>query len=281
MEYLNSIQVPFDYAVKQVVEQLRSIANGNFTTPTGSEKRKFGNIVYDAVTMPVVDIRSILDKQVKRDGKSAVVFPIPCKDTWEYDAVHQVGLIEDASVQSLSKLQDKYSCLFLDLREPTQWEIAFGWARLTWPPLVTPLTLKHTRQVPGLSIKLPLPMLKQKNQDLADSNRKAGEFLKQKDITNSLRQCHVTLAHKRSHGVTAVASYGVFLNKKVPVSVTALLFSDKFAALEAHPGSVDDEKVVSKNQWPLVAIWTAEGAAAKEANTLPQLVQEGKAVQLI
>ncbi|KAL5996705.1 hypothetical protein ACLOJK_007624 [Asimina triloba] len=171
------MQVPFDYAVKQVLEELRSIANGNFTTPTGSEKRKFGNIVYAAVTMPVVEIMSILDK-------------------------------------------------------------------------------------------------------LADSNPKACEFLKQKGIANSLRQCHVTLAHKRSHGVTAVASYGVFLNKKVPVSVTALLFSDKFAALEAHPGSVDDEKVVSKNQWPHVTIWTAEGAAAKEANVLPQLVQEGNAVRV-
>ncbi|XP_058108082.1 tRNA ligase 1 isoform X2 [Magnolia sinica] len=176
-EYLNSIQVPFDVAVKQVLEQLRAVAKGDFATPSDTEKRKFGNIVFAAVTLPVMEIRSFLEK-------------------------------------------------------------------------------------------------------LAEANLKACEFLKERDIPNSLRQCHITLAHKRSHGVTAVASYGVFLNQKVPVTLTALLFSDKLAALEACLGSIDDEKISSKNQWPHVTIWTGEGATAKEANMLPLLVQEGKATRI-
>ena len=94
---------------------------------------------------------------------------------------------------------------------------------------------------------------------------------------NNLLKAHVTLAHKRSHGVTAVASYGVFLHNQVPVELSALLFTDKMAAFEANLGSVDGERVISKNQWPHVTIWTAEGVAAKEANTLPELLSEGKA----
>ncbi|KAF2321845.1 hypothetical protein GH714_003057 [Hevea brasiliensis] len=101
-----------------------------------------------------------------------------------------------------------------------------------------------------------------------------------KHLEHNLKKTHLTLAHKRSHGVTAVASYGMFLNQKVPVELTALLFTDKMAALEAQPGSVDGEKVVSKNEWPHVTIWTAEGVAPKEANTLPRLFSEGKAIVL-
>ena len=87
----------------------------------------------------------------------------------------------------------------------------------------------------------------------------------------------MTLAHKRSHGIKAVADYGLFLHKKVPVELTALLYSDKMAAFEAIPGSVEGEKIDSKNEWPHVTLWTGEGVAAKEANMLPQLLAEGKA----
>lgn len=111
---------------------------------------------------------------------------------------------------------------------------------------------------------------------LAAKNGEAGAFLKEKHLEN-LNKAHVTLAHKRSHGVTAVASYGTFLHKTVPVDLTKLFFSDKMAALEASLGSVEGERVVSKNEWPHVTLWTAEGVAAKEANKLPQLHSEGKA----
>ncbi|XXG44458.1 hypothetical protein AAC387_Pa01g4255 [Persea americana] len=176
-EYLNSIQVPFDYAVQQVLEKLRAIAKGDYARPTGTEKRKFGNIVYSAVTLPVTEIRTLLDK-------------------------------------------------------------------------------------------------------LAAGNAKAKSFLQDKNMEESLRRAHVTLAHKRSHGVTAVASYGVFLHQKLPVTLTALLFSDKLAALETCLGAIDGEEISSKNEWPHVTLWTGEGAAAKDANNLPQLLSEGKATRI-
>ncbi|CAB4313146.1 unnamed protein product [Prunus armeniaca] len=171
-EYLNSVQVPFESAVKDVSEQLRKIAQGEYKTPdTG--KKKFGAIVFAAVSLPVTEISDLLD-------------------------------------------------------------------------------------------------------NLAAKNGEAGAFLKEKHLEN-LNKAHVTLAHKRSHGVTAVASYGTFLHKTVPVDLTKLFFSDKMAALEASLGSVEGERVVSKNEWPHVTLWTAEGVAAKEANKLPELHSEGKA----
>ena len=93
----------------------------------------------------------------------------------------------------------------------------------------------------------------------------------------TLVKAHVTLAHKRSHGVAAVANYGVFLHKQVPVTLTALLFTGEMAAFEADLGSVDCERVVSKNDWPHITVWTADGVAPKEANRLPELLAEGKA----
>ncbi|KAJ8551843.1 hypothetical protein K7X08_028286 [Anisodus acutangulus] len=115
---------------------------------------------------------------------------------------------------------------------------------------------------------------------LAQKDPKVGDFLKDKSMENYIQKAHLTLAHKRSHGVTAVANYGSFLHQKVPVDVGALLFSDKLAALQAEPGAVEGEKVNSKNQWPHVTLWTGEGVTAKDANTLPQLLSQGKATRI-
>lgn len=114
------------------------------------------------------------------------------------------------------------------------------------------------------------------SKQLVRKNPEAEAVLGDKHLKN-LTKAHVTLAHKRGHGVAAVASYGIFLHKQVPVELTALLFTDKMAAFEADLGSVDGERVVSKNEWPHVTIWTAEGVAAREANRLPELLAEGKA----
>lgn len=111
---------------------------------------------------------------------------------------------------------------------------------------------------------------------LAEKNPKIDAFLKGNHLEN-LNRAHLTLAHKRSHGIKAVADYGLWLHIKVPVELTALLLSDKMAALEACPGSVDGDKIVSKNAWPHITLWTGEGVAAKDANMLPQLFAEGKA----
>ncbi|KAM0952110.1 putative tRNA ligase 1 [Dioscorea sansibarensis] len=175
-DYLNSIQIPFDIAVKQVLEQLKEVAKGENKT-LETEKRKFGNIVFAAVTMPVKEIKGLLDEIAKKEPK-------------------------------------------------------------------------------------------------------VKDFLRDKDLENNLRKAHVTLAHKRSHGVTAVASYGIFEKQNVSVDVTALLFSDKSAALEVQLGSVNGETISSKNEWPHVTLWTVAGVPPKEANALPQLLTEGKALRV-
>ncbi|GAV62085.1 hypothetical protein CFOL_v3_05609 [Cephalotus follicularis] len=172
-EYLNSIQVPFEIAVKQVMEQLRSVVKGAYMAP-GVEKRKSGTIVFAAVNLPVTEIQSLLD-------------------------------------------------------------------------------------------------------DLGRKNPKVQAFLRDKNLNKNLKKAHVTLAHKKSHGVAAVAGYSMFLNQKVAVEVTALLFTDKVAAFETQLGSIDGEQIVVRNEWPHITIWTGEGVAAKEANMLPQLLSEGKA----
>ncbi|KAH6814067.1 RNAligase [Perilla frutescens var. frutescens] len=115
---------------------------------------------------------------------------------------------------------------------------------------------------------------------LGTKDHRVEEFLKDKDLKSSLTRAHMTLAHKRSHGVTAVAGFAPYLNQNVPIAVSSFLFSEKLAALEAEPGVVDGEKLDSKNEWPHVTVWTAEGVAAKEANTFPQLLAEGKASHL-
>lgn len=55
------LQVPFEYAVKQVLEQLRNIAKGDYTPPD-TERKKFGTIVFAALSMPVTEILGALNK---------------------------------------------------------------------------------------------------------------------------------------------------------------------------------------------------------------------------
>ncbi|KAK4358754.1 hypothetical protein RND71_020983 [Anisodus tanguticus] len=198
-DYLISIQVPFEFAVKGVLEQLKAIARGEYAAPS-SEKRKLGAIVFAAISLPVPKI---------------------------------LGLLNDLVVYVLIVLisAQTYYSLWLDCF-------------------------------------------------LAQKDPKVGDFLKDKSMENYIQKAHLTLAHKRSHAVTAVANYGSFLHQKVPVEVGALLFSDKLAALQAEPDAVEGEKVNSKNQWPHVTLWIGDGVAAKDANTLPQLLSQGKATRI-
>ncbi|CAA6667532.1 unnamed protein product [Spirodela intermedia] len=181
-DHLNSIQVPFANAVEQVVEQLKAAARGEYRPPTPStEKRKFGSIVFAAVTLPMAEVTAALYKG-------------------------EEGL-------------------------PRQQGRGVGGWRRRGAPL--------------------------------------------------LERAHVTLAHKRSHGVTTVASYGVYVGRQVPVELTALLVSDKLAAFEAAIGCVDDgERISSKNEWPHVTVWAGAGASPKDANDLPRLVSEGTATRI-
>ncbi|XP_023644755.1 tRNA ligase 1 isoform X2 [Capsella rubella] len=133
------------------------------------------------------------------------------------------------------------------------------------------------------AINLPATQVHSLLETLAAAHPTVRSFLegKEKRIQEKLERCHVTLAHKRSHGVAAVASYGQHLNREVPIELTEFIYNDKMAALTAHVGSVDGETIISKNEWPHVTLWTAEGVTAKEANTLPQLYLEGKASCLV
>lgn len=115
---------------------------------------------------------------------------------------------------------------------------------------------------------------------MAEKNSRVNAFLKDKNIDRNLKQAHLTLAHKKSHGVTAVANYASVLHQNVLVEMTALLFSDRLAGLESHPVTVDGEEVKSKMAWPHITLWTAEGTAAKECITLPRLFSEGKATRI-
>lgn len=47
--------------MKEVLEQLKSVAKGDLKTPD-TAKRKFGNIVFAAVTLPPADILGALPK---------------------------------------------------------------------------------------------------------------------------------------------------------------------------------------------------------------------------
>ncbi|KAL8028930.1 hypothetical protein ABFX02_14G194800 [Erythranthe guttata] len=130
------------------------------------------------------------------------------------------------------------------------------------------------------AVNLPVSAFLDLLDNLGGQDPKVEGFLKDKDLRSSLTKAHLTLAHKRSHGVTAVANYGPYVNQNVPISMHALLFSEKSAALEAEPGVVDGEKLTSKNEWPHVTLWTAEGVSAKEANVLPRLLAQGKATRV-
>ncbi|CAN6197166.1 unnamed protein product, partial [Urochloa humidicola] len=175
-DYLNAIQVPFEFAVKEVLEQLKAVAKGDIKTPdTG--KRKFGNIIFAAVRLTPADI---------------------------------VGLLRKVS----------------------------------------------------------------------ENDTAVNTFLNEIKLEDSLTKAHVTLAHKRGHGVAAVASYGIYQHQEVPVSFNALYYNDKMAALEAQLGAVNGEQIKSRNEWPHATLWTAPGVAPKEANMLPQLASEGKATRV-
>ncbi|KAL9252533.1 tRNA ligase 1-like protein [Drosera capensis] len=172
-EYLNDIQVPFEFAAGKVLEQLKEVAKGDFSTPS-AERKKLGTIFFAAVSLPVSEVQNLIT-------------------------------------------------------------------------------------------------------NISKTNTNVQAFIKDKRLDETLTKAHVTLAHKRSHGVVAVANYGQFLNRQFPVELTAFLFSDKLAALEARLGSIDGEKVDSLNEWPHVTVWFGQGASAKDANTLPQLLLQGKA----
>lgn len=54
------IQVPFEFAVQDVLEQLKNISKGDYKSPI-SGKRKSRTIVFAAVSLPIQEIQNLLD----------------------------------------------------------------------------------------------------------------------------------------------------------------------------------------------------------------------------
>ncbi|KAI3899528.1 hypothetical protein MKW92_026618 [Papaver armeniacum] len=146
------------------------------------------------------------------------------------------------------------------------------------PPITGKPRLRTT--IIFAAVTLPVAEVRTFLNGLCEKDPRIKGFLKDKDLVSCVTKAHVTLAHRGSHGVAAVTNYSMYLNRDVPVDLTSLLFLEKSAALEACLGTVDGEKISSKNEWPHVTIWTAPGVSPKEANTLPQLVSEGKAIRI-
>ncbi|XBJ13281.1 hypothetical protein VPH35_017662 [Triticum aestivum] len=65
-DYLKSIQVPFEAAVKEVVEQLKAVAKGDIKPPD-TAKRRSGNIVFAAVTLSPADVLGLVRKVAEKD----------------------------------------------------------------------------------------------------------------------------------------------------------------------------------------------------------------------
>ena len=68
-KFFHVFQIPFDHAVEQVADQLKAVARGEYRHPTGgsAEKRKFGTIVFAAVTLPVTEVVAAVHKVVNAD----------------------------------------------------------------------------------------------------------------------------------------------------------------------------------------------------------------------
>lgn len=104
-------------------------------------------------------------------------------------------------------------------------------------------------------------------------------YISNRGIDKALQACHITLAHKVSHGVPAVAVFGGLQGASIQVQITAFLFSEKMCALEAIIPA-NEHRASSQNEWPHVTVWTAPGTRPKEASSLPRLVSQGQASRI-
>ncbi|KAK6141957.1 hypothetical protein DH2020_024307 [Rehmannia glutinosa] len=151
---------------------------------------------------------------------------------------------------SLSACED---LLYLNVSEPTKGTYAKEWAK--WEKQLRETLLGNAEYLNSIQVpfessskvfsnnlkqlrreNIQHPVLKNASSELGEKDPRVEGFLKDKNLKSSFTKAHLTLAHKRSHGVTAVASYGPYVHQNVPVDMVALLFSDKLAAFEAEPG---------------------------------------------
>lgn len=86
-------------------------------------------------------------------------------------------------------------------------------------------------------------------------NPQVEAVLSKKNLKESLETAHITLAHKASHGASAVAAYAPLRGTETQLQLTALLFTEKLAAMEVQLVPSGGEKaVISKNEWPHLTV---------------------------
>lgn len=85
------------------------------------------------------------------------------------------------------------------------------------------------------------------------SDDKVKAYVTTRGIDRSLQQAHVTLAHKKSHGVPAVAVFGGLRGVSVPIQLTAFLYADNMCALEANIPK-NENNISSQNDWPHITV---------------------------
>jgi Fungal tRNA ligase phosphodiesterase domain len=101
------------------------------------------------------------------------------------------------------------------------------------------------------------------------------------DDSQFIPKTHVTMAHfkEATQGAMRV-SFGKLVGEVVEVSVTAVLWDKKVAALEVQLPAVTtngNDLPKSKNEFSHVTIWCEKGTKAVASNELPGLVERGEA----
>lgn len=133
------------------------------------------------------------------------------------------------------------------------------------------------------SILVPEEHLRHVLSQVSHVNKEAAGFLAQAQPASGtqLSKGHITLAHKRSHGVAAVASFASFLGQEVDLVITGLLFDERTAALAVDWSEERKEQGIrSLNPFPHITIWVNDGAKAMEANALADRAASGDATAI-
>ena len=69
--YINAIQVPFEHAMKHVLEDLWAIAKGDYEV-VATEKRKLGTIVFAVVSLVTDETKALFDKIADLDSRAKI-----------------------------------------------------------------------------------------------------------------------------------------------------------------------------------------------------------------
>jgi hypothetical protein len=92
---------------------------------------------------------------------------------------------------------------------------------------------------------------------------------------------HVTFAHaSQMPQATMLSSFEHIVGVRLQINATALLFSEKIAAIEVEI-LVDTATPRPKNPFPHITIWCSENSEAYESNDLPEMVENDLAVRVV